>query len=315
MAEIVRTWYFQLNGDVFGPFTEAELRSKASSGEINSNVRVRNGSEGNWIGADELSGLFGSTNEATGQIPDSTLSRPENRKRREPPPLPSALPVTHHRFTKPTSEQIRAAANATTVLLVILAVILACTVSPLFWFWAFTALVGFFLTLDRSDTQFKKRRAKSDLAIQQQEQMGTTVMADDPTCRLMPCPDCGHHVSKRAHSCPSCGCPVVTRKEQSGQSRQDSAFQERDWVLWKPRESDKKPDPSQSLGCIGIIVACLFVALLMGRCNSSRHEAPLTPDEQRASDVFQDGGADPVTADEAARKLKRMLERDRERGR
>ena len=33
---------------------------------------------------------------------------------------------------------------------------------------------------------------------------------------LVPCPDCGHAVSKRAEACPSCACPLRTPVPREG---------------------------------------------------------------------------------------------------
>ncbi len=38
---------------------------------------------------------------------------------------------------------------------------------------------------------------------------------DRSTTNLMSCPDCAHLVSRRAESCPSCGCPISPPKESS----------------------------------------------------------------------------------------------------
>lgn len=83
------------------------------------------------------------------------------------------------------------------------------------------------------------------------------------------------------------------------------------------QQSPSEPEANQKFGCVALVIAAFFVAVLVGQCNSSSsHRPPLTTDEQRASQIFQDRlGADPGDADRAAQQLNEMLERDRRRAR
>lgn len=80
------------------------------------------------------------------------------------------------------------------------------------------------------------------------------------------------------------------------------------------QQPSSKPEANQKLGCVILAIGAFLLMTLIGQCDS--RNSHLTPEEQRASDIFQDRlGADPGDADRAARQLNQMLERDRRRGR
>jgi len=53
-------WYYQLLGEVVGPFSWEQLQEKAVAGDIEPGTLVRQGTEGQWQEASTVAGLFGS---------------------------------------------------------------------------------------------------------------------------------------------------------------------------------------------------------------------------------------------------------------
>lgn len=51
-------WYYQVMGDVAGPFTSSELRQLAQTGRLQPDYLVRMGKEGSWVLAEGVTGLF-----------------------------------------------------------------------------------------------------------------------------------------------------------------------------------------------------------------------------------------------------------------
>lgn len=69
-------WYYKVGDTEVGPVTAAQLRQKALRSEIRPETHVRQGTEGGWVRADAVQGLFGP--------PAPPRTRPV------PPPLPGA---------------------------------------------------------------------------------------------------------------------------------------------------------------------------------------------------------------------------------
>lgn len=69
--------------------------------------------------------------------------------------------------------------------------------------------------------------------------------------RLRPCPDCGQEVSRRAVSCPHCGCPLATAGSRA--SKSSSSFNRR--LIWWP------------LGLVAVYVVLLTIGTLCSQHN------------------------------------------------
>ncbi len=51
-------WFFEIGTEVHGPFTYSELQQKAAAGELVAHTPVREGSDGRWVFAETVQGLF-----------------------------------------------------------------------------------------------------------------------------------------------------------------------------------------------------------------------------------------------------------------
>ena len=51
-------WFYEVMGKQVGPVSSAELRSLAERGAVAHNTPVRKGSDGNWVLAERVKGLF-----------------------------------------------------------------------------------------------------------------------------------------------------------------------------------------------------------------------------------------------------------------
>ena len=58
-------WYFQEMGTAFGPITADELKEFASKGRVGSKTLVRKGTDGTWITAETVKGLFSTATDAS----------------------------------------------------------------------------------------------------------------------------------------------------------------------------------------------------------------------------------------------------------
>lgn len=54
------TWYAQSQGQVFGPYDDAQLKTLASQSRISPDTHVGQSQEGPWVLASRLKGLFAS---------------------------------------------------------------------------------------------------------------------------------------------------------------------------------------------------------------------------------------------------------------
>ena len=54
----LNAWYYRLMGDVVGPVTSKSLRELAKSGGIDFDTQVRKGTDGDWVSAASIKGLF-----------------------------------------------------------------------------------------------------------------------------------------------------------------------------------------------------------------------------------------------------------------
>lgn len=55
---MTREWYFQTMGQEIGPLTAAELKSKVATGLIQPDTLIRRGTDGKWMFAGKVKGLF-----------------------------------------------------------------------------------------------------------------------------------------------------------------------------------------------------------------------------------------------------------------
>lgn len=156
-------WYYQIMGETFGPFSELEIYSKATAGDITPEARVRKGVNGEWTTAYRVIAQFKSP-----ETPAKELANP-----------PSSGPhiLQNHQKGNRTSsnggsQDLREIANGTMMLLMFLGAILACALSPYFWWLALVGLIGFLLTTDWAEVEESKRRKKAaeETELQKQRQ-------------------------------------------------------------------------------------------------------------------------------------------------
>ena len=55
---MTREWFFQAMGQDLGPLTAGELKAKVSNGQIQPETLIRKGTDGNWVFAAKVKGLF-----------------------------------------------------------------------------------------------------------------------------------------------------------------------------------------------------------------------------------------------------------------
>ncbi len=101
-------WYVQHGGKQYGPMTSANLKKLAAEGKISPNTTVRLGSEGNWVPAARVQGLFAAGQAAApraAQFPAATPPPAPKAVDLAAPPiapprsLPVGRPVTHTQLT------------------------------------------------------------------------------------------------------------------------------------------------------------------------------------------------------------------------
>jgi hypothetical protein len=81
-------WHYQAMGQKVGPVAFAELAELAAAGFITPDVLVRKGSEGEWVPAETVKGLFDGGSPAGGE---------GNAAMEVPPPIPAARPPAEDR--------------------------------------------------------------------------------------------------------------------------------------------------------------------------------------------------------------------------
>jgi hypothetical protein len=87
-------WYCRLMGTELGPFTSKQLLEMARQHRITPDDSVRKGSDGDWVGAHRVKGLFEDTGASTiimAHLPPDVQQALENA--REESPAPAGPPV------------------------------------------------------------------------------------------------------------------------------------------------------------------------------------------------------------------------------
>jgi hypothetical protein len=81
-------WYYQMMGEVVGPCSPAELKALAASGRIDPDTQVRKDTDGDWVAARRLTGLFDVAVHppgASGPAPSSNPYQPGQAPLQPPP--------------------------------------------------------------------------------------------------------------------------------------------------------------------------------------------------------------------------------------
>ncbi len=73
-------WYFQIDGAEYGPFTAAELKTRAGYGQLSPQTLIRKGSSQDWVPASRVKGLFGGDPQAQ-PLPTAMPSSAGNAER------------------------------------------------------------------------------------------------------------------------------------------------------------------------------------------------------------------------------------------
>ena len=81
---MAKQWFYKVMGDEFGPCSAAELKEQAALGNIREDTLVRKGTDGQWVSAWRVKGLF-----------DQTPNRPTAPSVAEPPPIVQPVPFAH----------------------------------------------------------------------------------------------------------------------------------------------------------------------------------------------------------------------------
>lgn len=155
------SWYYQIMGETFGPFTQLEMYSKATAGDITPDAWVRNGVDGEWTTADHVIDQFKSAEPAAKKSNNPHLSGSDVAPNDQMDTTTSA---------NGGSEDLRVMVNVTMMLLMVLGAILACAVSPYFWWLALFGLIGFLLTTDWAEVEESNRRKKATEEKERQKQ-------------------------------------------------------------------------------------------------------------------------------------------------
>lgn len=75
-------WYYKSKGEVIGPFSTAEFRRLARTGEITPATEIRQGETGKWALANQAQGLFQPNTRPDGPIsPDPPVFRESRMER------------------------------------------------------------------------------------------------------------------------------------------------------------------------------------------------------------------------------------------
>jgi hypothetical protein len=80
-------WFYNVGDHVHGPMSPAELKWKATSGEILPDTPVRKGADGVWVRAVIVQGLFQRSDSAPTSSPAAVTAKKETRPPSSPPPL------------------------------------------------------------------------------------------------------------------------------------------------------------------------------------------------------------------------------------
>jgi len=80
-------WFYQVMGQQFGPVSSAELRALAAAGTVQPDTLVRKGTDGEWVFASRVHGLF----EPSGS-PPTVADRPAAKNSTPPGPSPPLSP-------------------------------------------------------------------------------------------------------------------------------------------------------------------------------------------------------------------------------
>lgn len=172
-------WYIKTNdGHEEGPLSPAILKSRAQQGQVTPQTMVRHGTDGNWVTASHVKGLFApGLKEADvcewlvdQQQPRSGL--PDHEESHEVGSKPP--PATHE-----TQDSVASETKFTPV---------AAPPSPL-----------------AKAVREESRQAPGPVCRSPEPAASESPNAS----RLVPCVDCGKPISRLASICPSCGCPVI----------------------------------------------------------------------------------------------------------
>jgi hypothetical protein len=97
-------WYAQSQGQVFGPYDDAQLKNYASQGRISPETHVAQSQEGPWVPASRVKGLFASGS------PGQAVAQPSGQNDATPESAGAALLQMHSH----TAEQLEAIAVSLT---------------------------------------------------------------------------------------------------------------------------------------------------------------------------------------------------------
>lgn len=88
-------WYVQHNGKLYGPLTSANLKKLAAEGKVSPSTNVRSGTEGNWVPAGRVQGLFAASATDGPTVAKAPAPTAAPRQQVTPPPIapPVAPPV------------------------------------------------------------------------------------------------------------------------------------------------------------------------------------------------------------------------------
>jgi len=89
-------WYYQIMGEEFGPVSPSELRQLAQTSTISADTLVRKGTDGDWVRAERVKGLWGPAKRSASSLGPKEPSFPpktanwteESQVQSDPTPLP-----------------------------------------------------------------------------------------------------------------------------------------------------------------------------------------------------------------------------------
>ena len=164
-------WYIKFNeGDAEGPLSAATLKSRVQHGHVTPTTMVRRGTDGNWVMASHVKGLFG-PGPTDANICDWIAAERHSQ---------SGLPDRggSHGATNETQESV---ANEVQFV----------PVTPPF---------------QSPNTSSENSGRVSNPPLPPPKPVA---LESKNVSRLVPCVDCGQPISRLASTCPSCGCPVI----------------------------------------------------------------------------------------------------------
>ena len=95
-------WYVRVDGEQYGPYTSEQLKTYASSGHVTPNSEVRRGTDGRWVVASQVKGMFPDAaglsvllpppRPSTGVVPQATATVPAAGQSNDEVTLYSASP-------------------------------------------------------------------------------------------------------------------------------------------------------------------------------------------------------------------------------